>query len=89
MSRMFMTNPEAMGLLNRKQSYTGHPDLGAQVDEDTWLRRASSSTRWASLTWIPARHPVTRVGWAPRAPSPRASVLTRTDYLSPGAGASS
>jgi hypothetical protein len=36
-SRLFMTNPEAMSLLNEKHTYTGHPDLGQQVDGDTWL----------------------------------------------------
>jgi phage N-6-adenine-methyltransferase len=30
-------NPQAMAALNRETTYTGHPDLGRQVDVDTWL----------------------------------------------------
>lgn len=34
---MRTANRHAMAKLSEKKEYTGHPDLGAQVDPDTWL----------------------------------------------------
>lgn len=30
-------NPQAMAQVSNRKEYTGHPELGAQVDPDTWL----------------------------------------------------
>lgn len=34
---LFEANPQAMAISKARQTYTGHPDLGAVVDRDTWL----------------------------------------------------
>lgn len=30
-------NPQAMASVSTRKEYTGHPDLGREVDPDTWL----------------------------------------------------